>query len=72
MNPFDMLKMGKNPQELILSNFSKEDNSFISNLIKMAKNGNSNEIEQFARNFCKERGKNFDDEFPKFMNQFKN
>ena len=43
----------------------------ITNLIKLAQSGNSGKVEEFARNICKERGKNFDDEFSKFMNNFK-
>lgn len=49
----------------------KNTNPMISNLIKMAKEGNSKGVEEFARNICKERGRNFDDEFSKFMSNFK-
>lgn len=72
-NPFNtikaFIKQQGNPRELLL-NFAQTNNQnpMISNLIKLAKNGNSSEIEKFARNAFKEQGRDFDAEF----NQFKN
>lgn len=63
--------MNNNPQQLIMQMIEKNTNPMISNLIRMAKEGNTKGVEEFARNICKERGKNFDDEFAKFMNNFK-
>ena len=63
--------MNNNPQQLIMQMIEKNANPMIGNLIKMAKEGNTKGVEEFARNICKERGKNFDDEFSKFMNNFK-
>lgn len=63
--------MNNNPQQLIMQMIEKNTNPMIGNLIKMAKEGNTKGVEEFARNICKERGKNFDDEFSKFMNNFK-
>ena len=40
--------------------------------MKLAKSGNKSEIEDIARNMCKEKGIDFDKEFPSFMENFKN
>lgn len=78
MNPMQMMSnmnniMQKirqigNPQQFLTQAFlNKAPNPMIGNLIKEANNGNVEQVEQFARNFCKERGVNFDTEFSKFM-----
>ena len=36
------------------------------NLLNLARNGQTAEIEKIARNMCKERGVDFDQEFTKF------
>jgi hypothetical protein len=36
------------------------------NLLNLARNGQTAEIEKIARNLCKERGMDFDQEFMKF------
>lgn len=46
-------------------------NPMINNLITMAKSGNLGGVEQFARNLCREQGKDFDVEFTKFKENFK-
>lgn len=60
-----------NPQQMVMKMMEQNGNPMVSNLIKMAREGNTKGVEDFARNICKERGKNFDDEFSKFMNNFK-
>lgn len=76
MNPMQILQnfMGKggNPQQLVQKamGMSNNNNPMIANLINLAQKGNKEEIEQFARNVCKERGINYDEEFPKFMSNF--
>ena len=63
--------MNNNPQQLIMQMIEKNTNPMVGNLIKMAREGNTKGVEEFARNVCKERGRNFDDEFSKFMSNFK-
>ena len=46
-------------------------NPMIGNLVKLAKNGDSKSVENFARNLCKEKGIDFDKEFAQFMSNFK-
>lgn len=72
-NPIQIMDMmkNKNPQELIISMIGNK-NPMINNLMKLAKSGNKSEIENIARNMCKEKGIDFDKEFPNFMENFKN
>ena len=75
MNPIEILKgfMGKggNPKELVMKAMGMSSgNPMISNLVNMAKQGNSQGVEQFARNYLKERGIDFDKEFNSFMSNF--
>ena len=76
MNPIQILKtfMGKggNPEQLILKTITgNNSNPMIENLVNMAKKGNSKGVETFARNFFKEKGRDFDKEFSEFMQNFK-
>ena len=61
---------GGNPQELVMKAMGMSSgNPMISNLVNMAKQGNSQGVEQFARNYLKERGIDFDKEFKTFLSQ---
>lgn len=76
MNPIQILQSfigkGGNPQQLLQKamGMNGNNNPMIANLMNLAKSGNKEQIEQFARNVCKERNINFDEEFPKFMSNF--
>lgn len=66
-----MIKQGQNPQQLMLSILENNSNSPLgANLLKLAKNGQTAEIEKIARDMCKERGVDFDQEFQKFRQNF--
>ena len=75
-NPFniikDFVKQQGNPKELLI-NFMQQNNQnpTINNLIQMAQQGNTKEVEAFARNYFKEQGRDFDKEFAGFMQQIK-
>lgn len=77
MNPMQMLQMlmkkGNNPQQMVEQMIQSMggDNLMLGNLIQMAKNGNKQNIEQFARNICKSKGIDFDTQFEDFMKQLK-
>lgn len=76
MNPIQVLKTflgnGGNPQDLILRTISKNNNNpMINNLVNLAQKGNKEEVEKIARNICKEKNIDFDQEFNKFMSNFK-
>ena len=78
INPIDlisMIKQGKNPQELVLyfleSNLS-QNNPIAANLLSLAKQNRTAEIEKVARNLCEQKGVDFDKEFNDFKsNHFK-
>ena len=78
VNPADlimMIKQGKNPQQLVLnileSNWAQV-NPIAANLLDLAKNNRTAEIERVARNLCEQRGVDFDKEFNSFKsNLFK-
>ena len=74
MNPMEiiqMIKQGQNPQQLIMQILEQNmsQTPMGQNLINMAKNGQSQEIEQFARNYLSQNGKDFDKEFAEFRKQ---
>ena len=74
MNPLQligMIKNGGNPQQMVMNMLQNMggNNPMVSNVLNMAQSGNTKQIEQFARNICKERGVSFDDEFAKFRRQ---
>ena len=66
-----MLKSIKNPKEAVISMVKSNNNPMIKNLVEMAENGNSKGVENFARNFLKEQGRDFDKEFSEFTKNFK-
>jgi hypothetical protein len=73
-NPLSTIKnyfrTGGNPQQLFARFMQQNQNPMVGNLIKMAQNGNTKELENFARNALKEKGKDFDTEFAQFKSQF--
>ena len=71
MNPIEFIKGIQNPKDFVIKMIGQNSNPMLNNLMQMAKKGNSKEIETFARNFCRERGRDFDREFSDFMNQMK-
>ena len=62
-NPIQMLK-----NMIINKNIN---NPVLKEVITKARNGDSKGVEDFARNFLKEQGRDFDKEFGEFMNNFK-
>ena len=72
MNPMDfllMVKNGQNPQQMILNILQQGNNPMSQNLFNLAKQGNTAQIEQIARNLCAQRGMDFDKEFNSFKQQ---
>lgn len=70
-NPMQILqfvKKSKNPQQAVYNIVEKQmgNNPIFSNLLALAKNNKGKEIENIARNLCKERGVDFDKEFNSF------
>lgn len=72
MNPMDflsMIKNGQNPQQMMLNILQQGNNPMSQNLFNLAKQGNTAQIEQIARNLCAQRGMDFDKEFNSFKQQ---
>ena len=71
VNPVDLIRMikgGTNPQQLMLSVLEQRasGNPVYSNLVQLAKENKTAEIEQFARNLAQSQGVDFDKEFNAF------
>ena len=62
------IRNGQNPQQLMMSVLegNMSNSSMGANLLSLARNGNSQGIEQIARNISKQRGIDFDSEFAAF------
>lgn len=63
-----------NPKELAFGKMMQMglgNNPMLKNLIELANSGKKVDIEKIAKNLCKERGLDFDNEFANFTKQFK-
>ena len=69
MNPMQFLRGIKNPQQFVMNMLGQNQTPIGMQLINLAKTGNKTQIENFARNICKERGMDFDKQFAEFMKQ---
>lgn len=74
VNPIQLIQMirqGQNPQQLLMSILeqSAKNNPMGANLLQLVKENKTDQIEQIARNFSKERGLDFDKEFNAFKQQ---
>lgn len=75
VNPIQLISQirnGKNPQELMLGILETEasTNPIMGNLLTMAKENRTADIEQFARNLAREQGIDFDKEFSQFKKRY--
>lgn len=63
------IKQGQNPQQLMLNILENNMSGtpLGDNLIDLAKKGRSADIEMIVRNITKQRGIDFDKEFPRFV-----
>lgn len=72
MNPMEiitMIRSGQNPQQVMINILEQgiaANNPMAANLLDLAKNNRTAEIEKIARNLCAERGIDFDKEFNSF------
>lgn len=66
------MRKGKNPQQLMIDILEGEasQNPIMGNLLSMAKDNRTADIEKFARNLAKEQGIDFDKEFSRFKKQY--
>ena len=63
MNPMQMLK------NMIMN--KQLNNPVLKEVITKAQKGDTKGVEEFARNFLKDQGRDFDKEFGEFMKNFK-
>lgn len=68
MQIINMLKGMKNPKQAVISMMKSNNNPMIKNLVEMAEKGDTKGVENFAKNVFKEQGRNYDEEFNKFIN----
>lgn len=72
INPMDiitLIKNGQNPQQIMINILEQgvaANNPIAANLLDLAKNNRTTDIEHVARNLCAERGIDFDKEFSNF------
>lgn len=68
MQLVQMIKNGQNPQQLMMSILEGQmsNTPMGQNLMTLAKNNQTQGIEQIARNICQQRGMDYDKEFNAF------
>ena len=71
MNPMQFIQMvrgNKNPQQMMMNMLEQQsgNNPVFKNLLNLAKENKTNDIEQVARNMFREQGRDFDKEFTDF------
>ena len=74
MNPLNAIKgmMGNmNPKNMAMNMLKNNTNPIFNNLIDMANKGDTKGVKNFARNYMKSQGKDFDQEFNNFKSMFK-
>ena len=69
MKTMEFLRGIKNPRQFVMNMLGQNQNPMTTQLINLAKTGDKTQIENFARNICKERGMDFDKSFAEFMKQ---
>ena len=72
MQIIQAIRQGQNPQQITMNIVKQQmgNTPIGQNLIKLAENNQTQEIEQIARNICQQRGVDFDKEFTAFKSMF--
>lgn len=75
MNPMQMMQFIRNsgnPQQFIMNMLEQQsgNNPMMANLLNLAKQNKTSDIEQIARNMLKEQGRDYDKEFANFKQMF--
>ena len=71
MQFINILKGIKSPKDAVINMIKRNNNPMVKNLVEMAEKGDSQGVENFARNMLKEQGRDFDAEMNEFMKNFK-
>lgn len=59
-----------NPKQIVMNLCKNNTNPIFKNLIEMIEKGDTKAVENFARNICKEQGRDFDKEIAQFQQNF--
>lgn len=72
MQFINQIRSGQNPQQLMLNFLEQQanNNPMGQNLLNLARNNQTQDIEQFARNMFASNGRDFDSEFKRFKDTF--
>ena len=70
MQIMQLLKGIKNPKETVFQLLKGNNNPIMKNIVEMAEKGDAKGVENFARNYMKSQGKDFDQEFNNFKSMF--
>ena len=72
MQFINQIRSGQNPQQLMLNFLEQQanNNPMGQNLLNLALNNQTQDIEQFARNMFASNGRDFDSEFKRFKDTF--
>ena len=73
MNPLNMIKgmmENMNPKNIVMNMLKNNSNPIFANLIEMANKNDTKGLEQFARNYMKDNGRDYDKEFNDFKSMF--
>lgn len=72
MNNFMQMARNGNPQQMVMNMLRQnaQGNPMFANILSLAQNGNTQEIENIVRNMARERGIDFDKEFNSFRQMF--
>ena len=75
MNPIQVMQFicnSGNPQQMMMNMLEQQsgNNPMMANLLNLAKQNKTSDIEQIARNMLKDQGKDYDKEFANFKRMF--
>ena len=70
MQIMQLLRSIKNPKETVFQLLKGNNNPIMKNLVEMVEKGDTKGVENFARNYMKSQGKDFDQEFNNFKRMF--
>lgn len=71
MQFINIFKGIKNPKQTVINMAKNSNNPMLKNLIEMAEKGDTEGVENFARNIYKEQGRDFDKEYNEIKQFFK-
>ncbi len=72
INNFMQMAKNGNPQQMVMNMLQQnaQGNPMFANILSLAQNGNTQEIENIVRNMAREKGIDFDKEFNSFRQMF--